>query len=802
MTRFSLVVFSLLIPVFNLLAQNQDSCLFSIHGKVYDLVTKESLPFVSVQVEGTASGVITDVEGFFLINRICTDEFNLIISHLGYKTLYHHHDAHHAMPDVFMARDQLMLESIIIEGVHASDVQSLSHTTLNSKKLELLKTESFGNLAGLVAGVSVISTGQNITKPMIHGLHSSRILIINDGVRHEFQNWGIDHAPEIDPSQIESMEVVKGAATVRYGPDALGGVLLIHPNELKLNTDIVGDVGVVVKSNGRSGNTDFNFGKGFDHLAFSLQGSVSRQGDLQAPDYNLTNTGKKEYSYSSAIRWHKRRFDMEARYSNFFQQLGILRGSVNGNLEDLVSAINSDVPLETQSFSYTIRQPYQEVDHQMFVLKGSFRLGDHVLKSKYGYQINHRQEYDLRKGTNTPTPNIDLELATQSFDLDWLHPTFGIMSGQSGIQWQYQDNNNLPGTRTAQFIPNYNYQRVGFFLIETFDWKPATIELGLRYDYHYMSSRGVFQNQRYAHELTYNNVTSSLGLIKSLTTTSKLRFNFGSAWRPPNMAELYSFGRHQAVYEYGFWTFELDEFNNPTTTSQILSNEEKKVKSELGYKWIGSYEINKQSFQSTITTYVNLIENYIYTKPSGITNTVRGAFPYFIYDQDNAIFAGLDLQIDFDHHEYYKSGFSASYVWAKNITNDEYFVNTPPINLKYNLDYQKEVQFADRINLGLTLDYNFRQFQTPRIISVNTILVAQENGTNIFEDDNSTFDILKSPPGYLLLHFNAGLNAGHFKFNIQLKNALNTSYRSYTNRLRYYADEPGRNVSLMIQYQI
>ncbi len=802
MIRICWFAFFFILPQIYLQAQVIDPCSHAIKGRVFDLETKEILPFVTVQLEGTLSGVTTDQNGVFQFDHLCDDEYNLIISHLGYKTLSHHHDAYHEIPDIYLARDELLLESIIIEGKEVADVQSLSGSSLTRKQIDQFKSESFGDLAGHFSGVSMISTGQNITKPVIHGLHSSRILIINDGVRHEFQNWGVDHAPEIDPSQIESLEVVKGAATVRYGPDALGGVLLIHPNELKLNSKINGRAGLTIKSNGRSGNTDFMIGQGYDHFAYSMNGSYTKQGDLRAPGYNLTNTGKNEYSYSAAIRWHKRRFDLESRYSRFYQQLGILRGSVNGNLEDLVLAINSQEPLGTTSFSYNIRQPYQDVEHQLFVLKSSYRLGDHILKGKYSYQINHRQEFDLRRGTNKPTPNIDLELATQSFDLDWLHPDLGKFSGQGGFQWQYQDNNNLPGTRTAQFIPNYNYQRLGLFFIESMDLEPVTFEFGLRYDYHYMASRGVFQNQRYNNELVYNNLTSSIGLIKTFHNESQFRFNFGSAWRPPNMAELYSFGRHQAVYEYGFWTYKLDDSNNAVTSNVILSNDDKPVESELGYKWIASYEFTKDKIRTNLTAFFNRINNYIFTKPAGITNTVRGAFPYFIYDQADAVFWGIDLQMEMNHSDNYQSKFSAAYVWAKNISNNEYFVGTPPINLKYDLGYQGNVNFANKLNIDLSLDYNFKQFQAPRVILVDDILKAQQEGINIFEDDNSIFDILKAPAGYLLLGFSTGLSWDHFQVDVKVNNTLNKSYRSYTDRIRYFSDEVGRNILISINYKL
>ena len=229
-----------------------------------------------------------------------------------------------------------------------SSLQSITLTKISGDQIISSASESLGDAVSQISGISTLRTGQNIVKPIIHGLHSNRILIINNGLRHEFQNWGDDHAAEIDLSGLGEIEVVKGAATVRFGPDALGGVILTNPNKMELSTPLKGQFRLLGRSNGQAGQGAFEMRKGFEHFSFLGGGSHTKQGDLHAPNYLLTNTGKEETSYYGGFRIHPfAELNIEGYYSHVEQKLGILSGSVFGNLDDIVTAISVDTPLYT-----------------------------------------------------------------------------------------------------------------------------------------------------------------------------------------------------------------------------------------------------------------------------------------------------------------------------------------------------------------------------------------------------------------------------------------------------------------------
>ncbi|MEQ8573521.1 MAG: TonB-dependent receptor, partial [Fulvivirga sp.] len=166
------------------------------------------VPFATVQLANTNKGTTTNEHGEFSLTALCVDEFDLVFTHIGYKTLTHHHDQFHNNPVIKLAPDDLILESVVIEELsNANAFKSNTTTKIQGKDLDQIKSSSLGSVLSSISGVSTLTTGSNVAKPIIHGLHSNRILIINNGIRHESQDWGQEHAPEIDASLIDEIEV-------------------------------------------------------------------------------------------------------------------------------------------------------------------------------------------------------------------------------------------------------------------------------------------------------------------------------------------------------------------------------------------------------------------------------------------------------------------------------------------------------------------------------------------------------------------------------------------------------------------
>lgn len=800
--RHLYLIISLLLIGSSAIAQKDCSldCSCVIKGKIVDGQTGEAIEFASLQIKGTSKGATTDSNGLFEFNDLCETEVDLLISHIGYKQLTHHHDVFHNDPVVQLAPDNLILESIVVEETADIEIsKSKSISTIEGKELDQIKSESLGNALSTISGVSTLTTGSNVVKPIIHGLHSNRILIINNGIRHESQDWGQEHAPEIDASLADGIELIKGAAAVKYGPNAIGGVILINPPKMELSSHFHGDVNLQAESNGRALDGSFLFQKGFENFAWMVQGAGRYQGDLHTPDYQLTNTGMRESSIGVGFRFHKRQWDFETHVSHFEQRLGILRGSITGNIEDLADAINDKVPDFTEDFSYDIQAPNQEVSHDVLKLKASHNFSNSRLDLTYAVQLNTRKEFDVRRGSNTDVPSINLELATHTLDAEWLHPIVHDWEGAIGVQWLYQDNNNIEGTNTIPFIPNYNNNRLGLYIAESRPLNASTtFDIGLRYDYQTASFRGRdSRNDVFIVDQNFQSVSGIVGIQKQFNRNSEMRVNLATAWRPPNIAELFSYGKHQYTNQYGFYRYAYE--NGNINTDVILGPNDVTVDNELGYKLIGTYSYEKANIRLEVSPYVNLIKNYIYSAPSGIINTVRGTFPLFTFKQTDALLSGLDLTLKINHSEAFASKITGSYLYARDIENDDVLFNIPSNKISYEINYTKVLGNVEWNN-RLEVSHTFEQYDAPRVIEADVFVANRD--FDPFATDDSNFDFTAAPAAYTLLNASTQLSFKQWVVSLRGKNLLNTAYRQYTNLIRYFADEPGINFELGVQLKL
>lgn len=789
--RISLI-FSFLLMYLSSNAQTDctQDCSCDFQGIVKDQLTGEVLPFANVRVMHTEQGTTADEQGVFHLHNLCKKEFDLQVSYVGYKTVLHHHDTYHSSPTIYLSPDALLLESIVVEDEQAiSGALSATEQQIELSKMGPVQGDNLANVLQQLPGLNQLATGANIVKPVLHGLHSSRLVIINNGVRLEGQNWGVEHAPEIDPAQAERITVVKGASAIRYGANALAGAIVIAPPTPHLHAPLHGYAISRFQSNGRSAAATLQLKQGGEELAWLVQGSGILQGDLHAPDYNLSNTGKREASALANLTYHKKQWNLGLRYNYFYQSLGILRGSVTGNIADLAEAINRTKPSPTFDFTYDLSSPRQEVTHHQIGLEGTYALTKGILQLQYALQHNTRKEFDVRRGNLIDIPAIHMQLLSQTLEASWEHPEWMGWIGSLGTQVRYLNSDNIPGTQTPLFLPNYNTTTLGLYAIESRSLGKQTLDAGFRFDYFTNDIRGLdSQQQVFRNQYTFSAVSGSLGLLSPISAYSSLKSQLATAWRPPNIAELYSFGYHGSVLEYGLWRVNSGQ-------EVAYTQDEQPVNSEISYQLTETFEHNKGNTSLEVTAYVNYLRDFIYTRPIGLNVTVRGAFPAYQYFQTNALFYGLDLNAEQQHNSHFSSTAQLSLLRAQDIKNEEEFVGIVPNFARYSLAYRKsKLGPFNNFNTRLQAQYSFKQFFTPPVIPAAEF-VADPNKL-----PNQAFDFLEAPEGYFLINWKAAVTTKNWEISLAVNNLLNNSFRSYTNRLRYYADEPGRNFSLGLKY--
>ena len=133
--------------------------------------------------------VITDQQGKFVINGLCPGDYTLRISHAGCQTTdYHFHIKDDMEKNIDLPHAENILQEVVVVGTASIRAEGITGE-LKGKELAATRGLTLGESLQRIAGVTVLQTGNNIYKPVIQGLHSSRVLILNNGIRQEGQQW-------------------------------------------------------------------------------------------------------------------------------------------------------------------------------------------------------------------------------------------------------------------------------------------------------------------------------------------------------------------------------------------------------------------------------------------------------------------------------------------------------------------------------------------------------------------------------------------------------------------------------------
>lgn len=750
-------------------AQNAD-CPYSLSGTVSDEHNGEPLSYATIYIEELKTGVVSDSLGYYRMEGICKGIYTITASHIGCesvtkKVTLQNHTVQHFVTE----HHEEILEAIKVTGKKDEETASITKNQLEGVELEQVMGKSLGEALLKISGVNVLQTGPTISKPIIHGLHSNRILMLNNGVRQEGQQWGAEHAPEIDPFIAAELSVIKGAASVQYGSDAVGGVVLVKPAPLPITHDFKGKINLVGMSNGRQGIASAQLEGGhskWNGFGWRLQGTVKKAGDFHTPNYSLTNTAMRETNISAALGFKKYRYGLEVFYSHFNTELGILRGSHIGNTTDLEAALERAVPLFTEDFNYDILNPKQKVGHHLAKINTywrSERWGK--LQLQYAFQLNNRKEFDIRRGSRSEIPSLDLNLQSHQLDLNLEHKKWGELEGRFGISSNYKRNRNQPDTGVRPLIPYYDQYGVGVFWLEQWKQEKWELEGGIRYDFqHLLVKTFTSTNELLQPTFNFHNLSASFGGLFHFNKQLSFRSNLGTAFRPPSVNELFSEGLHHgaAAIEEGDAT----------------------LQTEKSLKWVNTLQYQKSNqWQWEVSAYTHFLQNFIYLEPTLESRlTIRGAFPVFRYTQTNARLLGLDVASEWKFSPHFSWQSKASLLWAKDTENDEFLISMPANRLENSLVFSQE-------KWGIWRDIQLK---------TSLLWVGKQNRFP------ANAEWVVPPDAYQLVHFEVGgnlpLKNKNLGIHLEVQNAFNTVYRDYLNRLRYYADETGRNVVLRLKY--
>ena len=731
-------------------------CTLSVSGRLLSEHDGEPMGYANVFAANPQAAVVAGEDGSFTLSGLCPGAQTLTFTHVGcdnevleinlrrdtFLTVYlHHHDNY--------------TETVVVTAG-----QNVGY----GQELDNLATTELASGLEQITGVSSLRSGTAAAKPVVDGVFGNRVSLQNNGIAQSGQQWGNDHAPEIDPWVAAYVRVVDGVEALKYAGPTVAATVLIEPAPLRQDEGPAGKVAYGLRSNGWGHTLNARISDG-GRLAYRLSGTAKLAGDQRAPDYLLRNTGRREGNFAAQLAYfHDERWTSRLYLSTFNTSIGILRGSHVGNLTDLRAALERDVPFFTaDTFTYRIAAPRQAVAHQLLKAETEFRPNeDHRLTLRYGGQLNDRREFDVRRGGRSDDPSLSLRQWSHLLETSWHHELGPDRHLDANLQYELTLNDNQPGTGILPLIPDYNANRQSGYLAYHEERERFRYHAGLRYDRQFYEAITISNDlprriERFEHR--FSNLGASLEASTDLGYATTLRGGITLRQRAPQINELYASGLHQGV--------------------SGIEEGDASLEPEQSVKVTAGITHSRGTFSFSAGGFVQPIRDYIFLEPQPeFRLTIRGAFPVFLYRAGDALLYGLNLQTFYQFARRWEADAQLAVVRGRNRTEGRPLVYIPSDNLRLGLKF-----YPGEWTLG-----------------VDGLLVARQSRLDPEQD------FAAPPPGYGLVDVHLGRSwtlprnrTLHLRTAAQ--NLLNTRYRDYLDRQRYFADAVGRNLELRVSME-
>jgi iron complex outermembrane recepter protein len=613
-----------------------------LSGRVTDAKTGLSLPGASVVLADSRTGTFADTSGHYILKNIPVGHTIIEVSYAGYKTLVEHIDLSDSSAHNFpLVPSMLVNEGVTVTAVaNATSIRKTPIPISRVNKSELLREASTNIIDALSRqpGISQLSTGPAISKPVIRGLGYNRLVVINDGVRQEGQQWGDEHGIEIDENSVSRVEIVKGPASLIYGSDAIAGVInIITTAPAPVNT-LRANILSSYQTNNRQRSFFGNIGGNQNGFNWNAWGDYKAAMDYKNKyDGRVFNSKFNERNFGGYAGLNKSWGFTHFIVSNFNQKLGVIEGErdINGNFVKRLAGGIDGTPGENDFNSIKPQVPYQHVRHLKLISDNSFKAGRGKITLNLGWQRNQRQEFG-----NPDAPKLnDLYFDLRTFNYNIMYHLIekNGWTTSIGMNGMKQSNENKAD---EVLIPEYTFFDIGSFVYTQKTIGKTTVSGGVRYDHRSLDSKELKEGTdlRFAaFKRKFSNFSSSAGISYSPTENFVLKFNLAQGFRAPGIPELASNGAHEGTNRY--------EYGDPNLKS------EKSYQADLGV------EINSDHVLVIASAFYNKVKNFIfYSRLQGANSTdslvnVSGSLiPAFQFGQHDAHLAGAEFLIDLHPH--------------------------------------------------------------------------------------------------------------------------------------------------------
>ena len=786
-------------------------------GVIKDNQTNEALPGVILYFPDLKNSSVSRLDGSFEINNLPSIKALLQVRLMGYQTIIKTIDlATTTSLTIEMEQSHIEANEVVVTGVSKATEIKRNPVPMVSVDQQYLEQNTATNIIDAVAkvpGVTILSTGPNVSKPYIRGLGYNRILTLFDGVRQEGQQWGDEHGVEMDQFLIDRIEVIKGPASLIYGSDALAGVVNLLPS----NTTPEGTIKGSIQSNYQTNNGLYG-GSGalagnIKSIVFGLRASYKEAANYQNKyDGRIHNTGFKETDFNAYLginrKWGYSHINFSA-YDNLQEIPDGSRDSLTRKFtkqiteEDTIRPIVSDKELS----SYSIDAIHQRVQHYRLFFTNQFIIKQSKLALKLGYQKSIRQEF-----AHPQQPEIAglyLNMRTATYDAKFYLPEKSGWESTIGINGMYQVNDVTKGTEFV--IPNYTLFDFAPFIYIKKEIKKIDIAAGVRYDTRSFKNNALFtttnpntgfekattdttgaikQFDNYNH--VFNGFSGSVGITYNITERFLIKANVARGYRAPNISEISAKGVHPGTgfQQLGDPNFK-PEFNLQEDIGLFFDSHHLSMSAEVFNNTINNYIFN-QKLQSQFGG------DSIYTEAGN-------NYPVYKFRQTKAQLFGGEARIDIHPHPidwlHFENSISIVYTMNKGgngaVINDsnKYLPFIPPLhtNSELRAEFRKKMACFHHAYFKIGMQYYASQ---------NRVLL--ENNTET------------KTAGYTLFDAGFGTDICTKKeitlctIGIFVTNLTDVTYQSNMSRLKYFDNYPnngtgrsgiysmGRNISFKL----
>ncbi len=723
----------------------------NVKGKVIDKATNVPLDFATVYFPELETGTTTNEDGEFSL-QLTHGKFKLIVSSIGYETK----SLIISVPleedlSILLSESAIEMEEVIV-STPFHKLQSENVMKVEQKKIKELRASGAVTLAeGItnIAGVESISTGNSIGKPVIRGLSSNRVLVYTQGIRLENQQYGDEHGLGINDAGIESVEVIKGPASLLYGSDALGGVLYLNPERFANANESAADASVNYFSNTRGYSTNAGYKSSSDGFKFLFRGSLTEHSDYETNRYRVTNTRFREQDFKAGFGYQASNFKTEFRYNLNNAKLGLPE------------------EIGEQSTARTPLLPYQNIDTHIFSSKSTLFFEDSSLEVILGYIYNNRTEFeehhhddeedehndeedhDKDEDEEIAEPALHMKLKTFNYNIKYNLPKLGRFETIVGVQGMNQTNTNYG---EEVLIPNATTTDFGVLATSHIHFETIDVQLGARYDHREISIDNNLDRN-------FNSFNGALGFKTDIFNKVTARLNFATGFRAPNLAELGSDGTHEGTNRYEIGNIDL--------------NNEQNFQIDL------ALEFKNEHIELFANAFYNKINNYIFLNPNG---EFIDDDPVFLYEQENAGLYGGEFGFHLHPHPLDWLHFESSFetVTGKQ-DNDEYLPLIP----------------ANSLTNSIRVEFNSKTVQNSYAFMKLRSTFAQNN-ISPFETSTASYDLLSAGIGCTFKALNNEMNV-----TLSVTNILDTEYVHHLSRLKPDGIlNMGRNINLGLNYTL